>query len=441
MLIQSFPETIILIYLGLGLTGLKADWKRILIVALLTAFASYIIRSSTVPAGINIIIQLLLLILLLKSLAQISFFKAVLASTSGLILLSFIEIVGNTVITAITGLSIGQVLSDPWLRIIFPLPEFLSLVLIVLLINRYRTPLIAWSQKHYSQFAPVVWKRELGLLLFFAVIPIAFGFYYETKLSQLQHPSAMFMSNIIYLVMFAVITLSLLLIQKLVFVQKQNRLMQAQRLHIDNLQEMLQVIKGQRHDFVNHIQVVYGLLNLKEINKARNYISKLYRDVQVSGDILHLGIPELSALLLVKTGAAAGKGISLSMDIETSLAAIQVSSLDLVAVVGNLINNALEAVENMEPMDREVKFHIFAESGFYVIQVHNSGTIPEGIHDRLFESGFSTRGDSEERGIGLASVKYLAEKYKGKVVLESSPDRGTCFTVYYPKLKERRKQA
>lgn len=71
VLIHSFPETVILIYLGLGLIGLKADWKRVLVVALLTALASYIIRSSSIPAGINIIVQLLILILLLSSLAQI----------------------------------------------------------------------------------------------------------------------------------------------------------------------------------------------------------------------------------------------------------------------------------------------------------------------------------------------------------------------------------
>lgn len=436
VIIQSFPETLILIYLGLALTGLKADWKRILVVALLTALASYIIRSFSIPAGINIIIQLLILIMLLSPLAQISVYKAALASITGLILLSFIEIVCNALITAVTGISIWQALNDPWLRIIFPLPQFLILVLVVLLINRYRTSVVAWSQKNYTQFAPVIWKSEIGLLLFSAVILIAFGFYYETNLSQFQHPYAMFMSNTMYFIIFSVITLSLLLVQKLVFVQKQSRLMQAQRLHIDNLQEMMQVIKGQRHDFINHIQVVYGLLNLNEIDKARNYISKLYKDVQVSGDILHLGIPELSALLLVKTGAATGKGISLRIDIETSLASLGISSLDLVAVVGNLINNALEAVENMEA-DREVTLRIFTESGFYVIQVHNSGSIPADIHVRLFEPGFSTKG-SDERGIGLASVKYLVEKYHGKVVVESDPNRGTCFTVYYPKMRERR---
>lgn len=441
VLVQSFPETVILIYLGLGLTGLKADWQRILMVALITALVSYIIRSSAVPAGLNIIIQLPILVILLSILGRISFPKATMSCILGLILLSFFEILFNAMITAFTGISVWQVTDNPWLRIIFPLPEFISLTLIAVLIHKYRDRLAAWYMERHTKLFPVIWKGEVGLLLLYVVGLIAFGFYCETNLNRYQHPSAALMSNTMYFVIFSVITLSLLLVQKLVFMQKQSRLMKAQRLHIDNLQEMMQVIKGQRHDFINHVQVVYGLLNLNELDEARNYISRLYRDVQVSGDILHLDIPELSALLLVKKGAATGKGISLNIDIETSLASLRVSALDLVAVVGNLVNNAMEAVENMEPTDKGVKLHIFTEPGSYVIQVHNSGTIPAEMQDRLFESGFSTKGNSDERGIGLASVKYLVEKYNGKVVLASDTVNGTCFTVYYPKLKERRRYA
>jgi two-component system sensor histidine kinase AgrC len=441
VIIQSFPETLILIYLGLALTGLKADWKRIMLVAFLTALASYLIRTSALPAGMNIIVQLPILVLLLSILGRLSFSKATVACVLGLILLSFFEIIFNALMTAVTGVSVWQVTDEPWLRIIFPIPEFISLTLIAVLINKYRGRLIAWHKERYTHLSPMIWKGEVGLLLLFIIGMIAFGFYYETNLSQFQHPYAMFMSNTMYFIIFSVITLSLLLVQKLVFVQKQSRLMQAQRLHIDNLQDMMQVIKGQRHDFINHIQVVYGFLNLNEIDQALDYIRKLYRDVQISGDIMHLGVPELSALLLVKTGAAAGKGISLNIDIEANLSAIRVSPLDLVAVIGNLINNAMEAVEDMEPTDREVKLHLFTELEFCIIQVHNSGTIPEEVYDRLFEPGFSTKSDSGERGIGLASVKYLVEKYKGKIVVSSNPDSGTCFTVYYPKLKESRKRA
>lgn len=216
--------------------------------------------------------------------------------------------------------------------------------------------------------------------------------------------------------------------------------MEAQKLHIETLQEMIQVIKGQRHDFINHIQVIYGFLSMQEGDEARDYVKQLYQDVQISGDVLQLGIPALSAMLLVKMGAAEGKSISFNIEIETSLADLRVPSSDIVAVTGNLINNALEAVEDMELENRIVKLHVYAESGFHIIQVHNPGCIPAEIHNRLFEPGFSTKVSERERGIGLSSVKYLVEKHHGQVQVHSTPDEGTCFTLRYPQSQEKRKR-
>ncbi|MDD3853928.1 MAG: Spo0B domain-containing protein [Syntrophomonadaceae bacterium] len=440
VLVQSFPETVILVYLGLGVTGLKLDWRRILLVSLLITLASYLIRPSPLPAGISILIQLLLLVGLLSILGRLSFARASLVGVLGLVVLSFFEITFNALITAITGISITQVMNDPWMHLLFPLPEFAVLGLIAFLLNKYREPVLEWSRKQYPRITHVLWKSEIAFLLLLSVILIAFGFYYENYIGEAQPLSSPFISNAMYCVIFAVIAVSLLLVQELYFVQKQNRLVEAQRLHIENLQEMMQVIKGQRHDFINHIQVIYGFLSIQEGDKAREYVKQLYQDVQISGDVLQLGIPALSAMLLVKMGAAEGKNISLNIEIETSLADLRVPSSDVVAVAGNLINNALEAVEDMDPENRTVKLGVYTESGFHVIQVHNPGYIPEEIQNRIFEAGFSTRESDRERGIGLPSVKYLVEKYQGRVTVNSHPDEGTCFTVYYPQSRERRKR-
>ena len=440
VLVQSFPESVILLYLGLGLMGIKLDWRRVLLISLIIALISYAIHLSPLPPGISILIQLFLLVVLLSMLGRIAFTSASLIGVLGLIVLSFFEIVFIALITAITGISITQVMNDPWLRVVSPLPEFVILGLIAFWLNKYRDRVIRWSRKRYPQTAYIIWKSEIIFLLLLSVGLIAFGFYYENYVLEVEPSSSPFISNAMYFVIFAVIAVSLLLAQKLYFVQKQGRLMEAQRLHIENLQEMIQVIKGQRHDFINHIQVIYGFLSMQEADKAREYLKQLYRDVQISGDVLQLGIPALSAMLLVKMGAAEGKNISLNIEIETSLTELKVPSQDIVAVAGNLINNALEAVEDMEPENRTVKLRVCTESGFHIIQVHNPGYIPEDIQNRLFEPGFSTRPSDRERGIGLSSVKYLVEKYQGQVQVDSSPDGGTCFSVRYPQSRERRKR-
>lgn len=439
VIFQSLIEAVILISLGLALLGFKQNYKRVVLAGFLAALASYFIKPN-LPPGLNIPIQLVIQTSLLSSICRLSLVNASLVCVLGLVTLSFFEICFNFLMQNITGLTIWEVMKDPWLRFLFPLPEFITLGFLVVLINRYRKRIVDWSKAQYPNIISVVWKIQLVVLFVLAVMLIAFGFYYENYLQKNELLSKMFLVNSMYFVVFAAVVLSLLLSQKLLSMERQKKLMQAQQLHIDNLQEMMQVIKAQRHDFVNHIQVVYGLLTLHQVEQAQEYISRLYHDVQVSGDILQLGVPELSALLLVKMGAATGKEISLNIQVETSLTGIGVSSQDLVAVVGNLVNNALEAVEQREPEERVVNLRFFAKSGYIIVQIHNQGWIHAGIRERLFETGFSTKSAGGDRGIGLASVKYLVEKYQGRVLLSSHPQRGTRFTVCYPQSKERRKR-
>ncbi len=166
-------------------------------------------------------------------------------------------------------------------------------------------------------------------------------------------------------------------------------------------------------------------------DQIKPYMNTLYKDVQVASDVLQLAVPELSALLLVKAGVAAGRNISLEIDQQSDLAALNVPSMEIATVVGNLLNNAMEAVENLNPDLRTVKLKIYEKPEFYIIQTQNPGYMPPEIKNKLFELGFSTK--PGDRGIGLASVKYQVEKHNGMVLVSSHPENGTRFTVCYPR--------
>lgn len=166
-------------------------------------------------------------------------------------------------------------------------------------------------------------------------------------------------------------------------------------------------------------------------DQARKYISTLYKDVQVTSNVLQLAVPELSALLLVKAGVAATRNISLEINQQSDLTALHVPSMELVIVVGNLLNNAMEAVENLTPALRTVTLKIYEKSGLYIFQTQNPGYIPPEIKNNIFELGFSTK--AGDRGTGLASVKYHVEKHNGRILVSSHPEIGTRFTVCYPR--------
>jgi two-component system sensor histidine kinase AgrC len=146
-----------------------------------------------------------------------------------------------------------------------------------------------------------------------------------------------------------------------------------------------------------------------------------------------LAVPELSALLLVKSGVATARNISLDIDQQSDLSSLGIPPMTLITVVGNLLNNAMEAVENLDPDSKTVKLKIFEKAGLYVIQTKNPGYIPPEIKHKIFEPGFTTK--AGDRGVGLASVRYQVEKHNGLVLVSSHPENGTRFTVCYPRRK------
>ena len=135
--LHSIPETAILVSLGLVLIGIKPALARILLVAFLTSLASFFIRTLPLSPGINVFLQLPILITLLAYICRLPVTYAVIASFVGLISLGITETMLNFIIFALTGISVQQALNNDLWRVLFPLPEFLILIGIILVLIRY----------------------------------------------------------------------------------------------------------------------------------------------------------------------------------------------------------------------------------------------------------------------------------------------------------------
>lgn len=136
--LQSLPETAILVSLGLVLIGVKPRLLQVLIVALVTALASYFIRALPLPPGINIFLQLPIMVLLVTYLLSIPLTFALLASFLGLIFVTLAEMVFNTIITTITGITLQDAVANSIWRVLFPIPEFIFLTVSIIVLTRLR---------------------------------------------------------------------------------------------------------------------------------------------------------------------------------------------------------------------------------------------------------------------------------------------------------------
>jgi two-component system, LytTR family, sensor histidine kinase AgrC len=198
---------------------------------------------------------------------------------------------------------------------------------------------------------------------------------------------------------------------------------------VENLNRSL---RAQRHDFMNHLQVVYSLMEMNEYTEATDYIDKVYKDIQKVSRILKTANPAINALLQAKMLACEQRGIKMELNIASSLKDIHIPVWELCRVIGNLIDNSIYALKNIHT-ERKIIINLFEDLKSYSFRISNNGPIiPIDITQKIFDSGFSTKGDKGD-GMGLSIIKEIVTEYDGNIKLSSS-DKITYFEVDFPKL-------
>ncbi|MHB8158219.1 MAG: sensor histidine kinase, partial [Desulfocucumaceae bacterium] len=198
---------------------------------------------------------------------------------------------------------------------------------------------------------------------------------------------------------------------------------------IESLEGLILTIRKQRHDFNQQLQTVHGLIEAGSFDDARKCIKNTYHYVAGAGELIKTDNPAISALLYTKIGIAETKNIMFDISIECSLEGLPLNGYEASSLMGNLIDNAFDAVEGYTGGERLVRLDILAERGEYIIELVNRGEMDSGVSVKIFDPDFTTKKD--HGGLGLTIVKGIAEKYKGSV-RASSGDGETVFRVIIP---------
>lgn len=197
----------------------------------------------------------------------------------------------------------------------------------------------------------------------------------------------------------------------------------------NQLEDLSNTLRAQRHDFMNHLQVVYSLMEMEEHQEAREYIEQVYGDIQKVGRALKTAVPALNALLAAKLSDCETRSIQMRLDIRSSYEKLPVSDWEMCRVLGNLIDNAMDALKQTDNPWIEVE--TWEDLHDYGFRVKNNGPkVPRQMLDRIFEQGFSTK--SSGRGMGLHIVKEILQQYQGGISLRSDEEE-TCFEGTVPK--------
>ena len=199
-------------------------------------------------------------------------------------------------------------------------------------------------------------------------------------------------------------------------------------LDLDGARDVTQALRIQAHEFSNKMHVISGLLELDRTEQAVDFISRSgHGGSVVSGDQFP-GItdPDAASLLMVKSTISAEKGIQLIVDEKSTLAPD--GTTDPVTVLGNLIDNAIEAIGS----NGTIHIRIRSDADHCTIVVSDDGPgVPDADRHRIFEAGLSTKDAAQPgaRGFGLALVQRVALRRTGYVTAEKSALGGAEFTV------------
>lgn len=200
---------------------------------------------------------------------------------------------------------------------------------------------------------------------------------------------------------------------------------------IKYLENLNKTLRSQRHDYLNHIQVIYSLMELEEYDEARNYIEPVYKDIVRVSKALKTSKPAVNALLQAKLQMAEKNKIDMELEIKSDLKHLNVEPWEFCRVIGNIIDNGIFALR-LKPDNRYMLVEFMEDLENIKINISNNGdVISKEIIDKIFDEGFTTKGIKGE-GLGLSIVKEIVENSSGKVIVKSDENR-TCFEVTLPK--------
>ncbi|GGX27314.1 sensor histidine kinase [Streptomyces lomondensis] len=204
---------------------------------------------------------------------------------------------------------------------------------------------------------------------------------------------------------------------------------------LDSTHGLIDALRAQDHEHANRMHTLLGLLELEMYDDAVEFVGEVVGDHRATAEQVTERIedPLLAALLVGKATVAAERGVALWVSDRTRLPDRLVDPQGLVTVVGNLVDNALDAVAG-KPHAR-VEVELRAEGRTAILRVRDTGPgIPPEHRELIFTEGWSTKKPPahRERGIGLSLVRRLAERQGGSATVGEAHGGGAEFTVVLP---------
>jgi two-component system, LytTR family, sensor histidine kinase AgrC len=431
ILFNSFPEAMVLAWLCLSLVGLRPGFRQILLIgcfqALFDVFLFLVVgKLILIPFGVHTVIQAAVFAVIIQRVMRIPYKNSFLAVVFGFTVYVCIEMLMLSLTIVVTANSIPVVQEDNWWhRMPYFISQMMVNLLVIFLIRRFNFRFAeGWANEKNNSF---FWLSGLLFTQSLLIVLLCWR-YYQTYKEMFNFLTPIHLSFVVGNGLLPVVTMSI--ISQFMVLFRREIETKAQLDTFRHVEELLHTMRAQRHDFTHELQVVYGLLEVQAFQEARDYLKQSVDEVSATSELVKTDNLGVTALLYTKTGLAEARKIVLHISVETSLQQFRLEARDINLILGNLIDNALDAADQLPALQRKVWVFIAQGLEGYVMEVENYGPpIPPEEVEQIFAPGFSTKG--EGRGMGLYSIQKLVHKYNGDIRVTSGHN-STTFRVVIP---------
>ncbi|AIF52597.1 DcuS/MalK family sensor histidine kinase [Pelosinus sp. UFO1] len=194
-----------------------------------------------------------------------------------------------------------------------------------------------------------------------------------------------------------------------------------------------EALRAQTHEFMNKLHVILGMVRLGDYDRLNNYVNQIASRYQaeVGSLVKKIKDPVLAGFIIGKISLAREAGITMTVSEESFLPEPAEPEVvhELITIIGNLINNSLDAVETSTCKCVNIDFSW--DSDILTIEVSDTGSgIDEGVKNKIFVQGYSTKGT--DRGLGLYLIQRSLERLGGQITVISEVGHGAVFRVILP---------
>lgn len=199
----------------------------------------------------------------------------------------------------------------------------------------------------------------------------------------------------------------------------------------------VEALRSQAHEFMNKLHVILGLVQLESYDQLSSYVNRIALDHQAEISFVGQRIrdPVLAGFILSKLSLARERDVHLLLteDSNLPLQPAEAVTHELVTILGNLLENAFDAVRDQPQPQIELQLQQAFDHLLIIISDNGCGIPPE-LGEAIFHRGISAKGP--DRGLGLALVHDSLRRLQGRISYVSPPGAGTTFYVTIPSAKE-----